>query len=149
LTSLAASGCAANVVHNAPFEDLPHVGWEMSADVTPSDSRLVCASGRGDERCALEASTPDRQQLASFTLQLHGAAQTVAYIGTLRASFLAGEPRLHDIQDIAVPGRSLKQVTVVDSVTSVPGDYEVEVELLASMGQTTRPIRFSIPVSVK
>jgi hypothetical protein len=40
-------------------------------------------------------------------------------------------------------------VAILDDVTSTPGEYAMDVELTAQMGETNHPIRVSVPVRVE
>jgi hypothetical protein len=144
---LAATACAGRTIpHDSALEHLPHITWEMSAGQVNSMSK-VCRSRDSETRCVLRPNV-DEQLTATVTLELHGAAEPVTYAGNVRTNFLS--TRLdHPVKETVEPGNNFKTVAILDDVVPTPGNYAMDVELMAHMGETNHPIRVSIPVVVE
>ena len=148
LASLILAGCASRVIrHDTDSEDVPHVTWELRSG--PGSGDVNCTSTKRDVPCMMQASTMVAPRLATFTLDLHGGAQRVGYLGTYQVSFFGSPPHRHEVQEEVEPGKNVKVIVLVDSVTTKPGNYSVEVEVRASMGAASYPFKFIIPVTVR
>jgi hypothetical protein len=145
LSGFLSGSCAAGRTfsHDAPAEDLPHFSWELSAGAAS------CASGKSDAPCELPASTAEQPRTVTFNLILHAIpGGEVTYTGTYRATF-AATPRPQTVEQSLPAGTSVKVVALIDTVTSTSGSYGVEIDLSATYGATTQPLKAVIPVTVR
>jgi len=81
-------------------------------------------------------------------LELHSAAQSVSYTGTITPRFLVGQ-RSQEVAQTVAPEDDVKVIGVLDAVNSKPGEYTLDVEMSGLMGGIRYPIRFSVPVTVQ
>lgn len=147
--ALVLTACSAGrtIPHDSPAEHLPHITWEMAAGELNAMND-VCRSSQNDIPCVLRTGADSPRLTATLALELHGAAQTVTYTGSVRTDFLDGKQD-HPIKETVDSGKNLKAVVILDNVTSKPGPYTLQIDLMARMGEASHPIRLVVPVTVE
>ena len=91
--------------------------------------------------------------LSEVHIYYHGAGDETKYAGTIQIGFFDGSPASHTLKtNVAV--KKTERITnqsVSDIVTSKPGTYAVEFDLVATVTDTkkTQPIKERINVVVR
>jgi hypothetical protein len=153
LLSLCAACASHGSVHNSPDESRPHISWEIRSGADGGDADFVCGSSQPGKARVIPASTDKTATLATLHLFAHAAAQPTSYLGFMRAPFLGGEVdrKSGEINATVAPGNRPVGTTVVDRVTSKPGEYLLSISIDATQPNAPNSVRISqeVPVVVK
>ena len=148
------SGCARHVPEPAvAMPGTPHVSWIiMHGDSDNPDREFACQSEPRTE-CVVPASRPDDKVLSEVHIYYHGAGDETKYAGSVRLGFFDGSAASHTLTTNMVVKKTerIGNQSVSDVVTSKPGTYPVEFDLVATVTGTkkTQPIKERINVVVR
>ena len=147
------TACAGRVAPAAPGSPTePRASWIIRAGSEYGSEREVCRSDRV-EPCVIPASSEKQATSAVVSVYLYPAGEeATTYSGAFMAGFLGSSGRAHETKvDYSIkPGQRPSFVSTAGRVTSVPGDYEFRMALLAEVPGHTDPHQFQqiIPVRV-
>lgn len=146
--------CARHVPEPAvAMPGTPHVSWIiMSGDLDNPDREFVCQSEPRTD-CVVPVSRPESQVFSDVHIYYHGAGAETRYTGTVKIGFFKRAPAIHTVtSDIVVRKTgSIINHSVSDSVTSAPGTYAIDFNLVATVTDTkrTQPIQENVRVVVR
>ena len=148
------SGCARHVPEPAvAMPGTPHVSWViMHGDIDNPDREFACQSEPRTE-CVVPASRPNDKVLSEVHIYYHGAGDETKYTGSVRLGFFDGSAASHTLTTNMVVKKTerIGNQSVSDIVTSTPGTYPVDFDLVATVSDTkqTQPIKQRINIVVR
>jgi hypothetical protein len=148
------SSCARHVPEPAVvMPGTPHVSWViMHGDVDNPDREFACQSEPRTE-CVVPASRPDDTVLSEVHIYYHGAGNETKYEGSVRLGFFDGADVSHTLNTNIVVKKTerIGNQSVSDVVTSKPGTYPIEFDMVATVTgtKTTQPIKERINIVVR
>ena len=130
----------------------PYVSWViMSGDSDNADGDFVCQSDPRTD-CLVPVSRADARVFSDVHVYYHGAGAETRYAGTMQIGFFQGSATASKTQvDIAVKQNgSITNQSVVGIVTSTPGSYTIDFDLIATVDAAKgQPIRDQLKVIVR
>jgi hypothetical protein len=131
----------------------PGVSWRISTGSPSGDADDVCSSDSGG-RCIIEPSTSASPRIAAVSVYLHPGHLPATFSGAVLIEFVEGpddslgyELSLRDYR--VDPDEKPPAVASAGLVTSVPGEYDVRVALLARTPGRTDPYQISLTIPVR
>jgi hypothetical protein len=153
LLLLATTGCAGFVAPVAPGPaTAPRVSWIVKSGEADSNSHEICRSDR-PEPCVLEASSGSRPTDVTVSVFLYDAGVTTKYQGAFLSEFIKSAKVIgHEttVDYTCEPAKRPTGFAVTGPVVARPGDYKLNIALLATVPGRTDPHQFteSVPVRV-
>jgi hypothetical protein len=153
VAAIAASACARHVPEPPTrVPGVPYVSWVvMSGDSDNPDEDFVCQSDPRND-CEMPASRADARVFSDVHVYYHGVGPQTRYLGSLHIGFFQGSATAARTQvDIAVQkDGAIANQSVTGIVTSVPGTYAIDFDLIATTdANRNQPIRSQLRVVVK
>lgn len=157
LTSLLAflTGCAGHRMPEpaGPHPDEPHVSWLIQAGTADDPEQITVCASEPRSDCVVGASRPDKPFFVSVHLYLHPTPTQTTYTGRMRVGFFGSAQSAHEtkVDRTVAPGEEPGSVLVYDRLPTQPGTYPFEVDLVATVQESTdgRAIRDMANVIVK
>ena len=151
---LSAAGCGTRIpepIGGPPGS--PRVGWViMSGDVDTPDRDYACQS-IDQTPCVVPASGAGARTFGHAHFYYHPASVETKYTGSIRIGFFGGSSGPHELKpNFAVkPGERPFNQSVMDSITTKPGTYEMTIDVVATAVPTgqTQNIRDRVSVVVR
>jgi hypothetical protein len=135
LAALAAAGCGKRVpgtIGGPPGS--PRVGWViMSGDADTPDRDYACQS-IDQTPCVVPASRAGARAFGHAHFYYHPASVETTYAGSIRIGFFGGSSGPHELKpnvDVK-PGDAPYNQSVMDSITTKPGTYEMTIDVVAT-----------------
>ena len=146
IATAACGGRIAPAAPGAPTE--PRASWSIRAG-EPNSEHEVCRSD-AQTPCVIEASTSAKPMNVVIAVYLYDAGAPTKYQGAFQAKFIGERGHETKVDYQIDPNKKPTAVAVVGRVTSAPGNYELNMALLADVPGRTDPRQFahSIPVRV-
>ena len=154
VAALILSGCARHVPEPAvAMPGTPHVSWViMHGDIDNPDREFACQSEPRTE-CVVPASRPNDKVLSEIHIYYHGAGNETTYTGSVRLGLFDGSAASHTLTTNMVVKKTerIGRQSASDIVTSRPGTYTVDFDLVATVTDTkqTQLIKERINVVVR
>jgi hypothetical protein len=150
LTSTACAGRVAPVAPGPPTE--PRVSWIVRSGLADRNSHEICRSDRADP-CVLQASGEGERNDVTVSIFLYDAGATTTYQGAFLSEFIASGKAIGHETNVDYTSEPAKRPTafaVTGPVTTKPGDYKLNIQLLAAVPGRPDPHQFahSVPVRV-
>jgi len=146
------AGCLKNIPEPLSGDrNVPQVSWViMHGDRENPDREYGCQSNPRDE-CVLPVSRADERSFSDVHFYYHGAAADTKFTGTVSIGFLE---RSQGASGFTVNSTVQKRGAVnyqgiIGIMTSMPGTYDVVIDIAGTTGQVTTPIRERFAVTVK
>ena len=132
---------------------VPHVSWIiMSGDGDNPAREFVCQS-EPRTACVVPVSRPDDKVFSEVFLYYHGAGDETTYSGSVRVGFFEGAANAQPLTTSMVVKKTeaIGNQSVTHIVTSAPGTYALEFDLVATVTETkkSQPIKERVNVVVK
>jgi hypothetical protein len=146
------AGAVARLSQTTPSE--PRVSWRMRSGPLGGDGTEICRSDMPGP-CVVQASTAARPRTAAVSVFLHPGGTPTTYTGAVLVGFIAngGAPGYEmNLRNYQVdPSDRPAGIAVAGPITMHPGQYDIEIALLARVPGRLDPRQLSrtIPVRVE